>query len=77
MVGRGKRKMCFDICPMESKVGWVSDLCNGSGGRAPLPSVKPRRLAAFVSGMPDVKEEKCKCPPWWFGHADLFDVPLR
>jgi hypothetical protein len=64
--------MCLDVCLMKSSL--VSDPCN-SGWRAPLPSVKPRRLAAFVSGMPDLKGEKC--PPWWSGHADLFDVPSR
>lgn len=55
--------MCLDISPTESSLASVSDLCNGSGGRAPLPSVKPRRLAAVLSRMPDVKGETCKCPP--------------
>jgi hypothetical protein len=51
--------MCFDICPVESRLDGSQICVTVVGGRAPLPSVKPRRLAAFVSRMPDVKGERC------------------
>lgn len=49
--------------PNGVKFGWVSDSCNSTvvvGERAPLPSVKPRRLAAFVRR--DAGREGGKCP---------------